>query len=494
MAVDKLVDSTQLDADLTSVANAIRTKGGTSSQLAFPSGFVSAVQAIPTGTTPTGTKQISITQNGTTTEDVTDYASAEITVNVSSGGTEVESKDVDFIDYDGTIVESYTAQEFAALSALPSNPSHTGLTSQGWNWALQDAKTYVQNHGGLVIGQMYIPTDEKTKVKIHMDGNNLSPYLGLGLNGTAVIDWGDNSSDTVTGSSVATAVHTQHTYAEAGDYTISIAVTGSANILGEAAGTYLLWEKNTSAPNSKVYRTAIKEINIGKNVNFSNNYSLTNCFCLKAITLPYGLTSLGAGLAFQNCFDLVALVIPSGVTLTTSNMCIACESLIDISLPYGLTALTANTVTNCHSLTRLYTPDSVTTFGGSTGLSRLKTLAVPINTADIPAFSAAYSLRTIEIPSSAARKFLAAALMNCWGLENITIPSGVTSIAANAFNTCQSLQYIKFEGNTPPVVDASTAFTGLPTSCKILVPTGKLSAYTSASNYPSSSTYTYQEY
>jgi len=49
MAVDKLVDSTQLDADLTSVANAIRTKGGTSADLAFPNGFVSAVGAIPTG-------------------------------------------------------------------------------------------------------------------------------------------------------------------------------------------------------------------------------------------------------------------------------------------------------------------------------------------------------------------------------------------------------------------------------------------------------------
>ena len=46
MAVDKLVDSTQLDADLTSVANAIRTKGGTSAQMAFPAGFVSAVQNI----------------------------------------------------------------------------------------------------------------------------------------------------------------------------------------------------------------------------------------------------------------------------------------------------------------------------------------------------------------------------------------------------------------------------------------------------------------
>lgn len=49
MAVDKLVDSTQLDADLTSVANAIRTKGGTSASLAFPADFVSAVEAIPTG-------------------------------------------------------------------------------------------------------------------------------------------------------------------------------------------------------------------------------------------------------------------------------------------------------------------------------------------------------------------------------------------------------------------------------------------------------------
>lgn len=40
-----IVDS----ADLTSVANAIRTKGGTSAQLAFPADFVSAIAAIPSG-------------------------------------------------------------------------------------------------------------------------------------------------------------------------------------------------------------------------------------------------------------------------------------------------------------------------------------------------------------------------------------------------------------------------------------------------------------
>lgn len=46
MALDKAIDSAVLDSGLTSVANAIRNKGGTSEVLEFPAGFVSAVNAI----------------------------------------------------------------------------------------------------------------------------------------------------------------------------------------------------------------------------------------------------------------------------------------------------------------------------------------------------------------------------------------------------------------------------------------------------------------
>ena len=56
---------------------------------------------VPQGSTPTGTKQISISQNGTTTEDVSAYASAEITVNVptSGGGSDLSAVDVFVGDY-----------------------------------------------------------------------------------------------------------------------------------------------------------------------------------------------------------------------------------------------------------------------------------------------------------------------------------------------------------------------------------------------------------
>lgn len=68
MSVDKLVDSTQLDADLTSVANAIRTKGGTSASLAFPADFVSAIQAIPSGGGGAQTATGTFTGDGQSTE------------------------------------------------------------------------------------------------------------------------------------------------------------------------------------------------------------------------------------------------------------------------------------------------------------------------------------------------------------------------------------------------------------------------------------------
>lgn len=56
-----MTDYLTTDTELTSIANAIRTKGGTSSQLVYPTGFVSAIEAIPTGGESSKTVTITLT-------------------------------------------------------------------------------------------------------------------------------------------------------------------------------------------------------------------------------------------------------------------------------------------------------------------------------------------------------------------------------------------------------------------------------------------------
>ena len=96
-------------------------------------------------TTVTYKGEILVTVNNTTKTLQTSgtWCEDDFTLTDVSGGgtTEPEEKDVDFIDYDGTLLYSYTADEFLAMDALPPNPSHDGLVAQGWNWTLAEIKT-----------------------------------------------------------------------------------------------------------------------------------------------------------------------------------------------------------------------------------------------------------------------------------------------------------------------------------------------------------------
>lgn len=55
-----MADYLTTDTELTSVADAIRAKGGTSDSLTYPDGFVSAIEAIPTGGGGVETARISV--------------------------------------------------------------------------------------------------------------------------------------------------------------------------------------------------------------------------------------------------------------------------------------------------------------------------------------------------------------------------------------------------------------------------------------------------
>jgi len=325
---------------------------------------------------------------------------------IPSGGGATKSN-VNFYDYDGTIVKSYTTQEFLALESMPANPTHEGLTAQGWNWSLADAKAYVAKYGEINIGAVYRVTDGKTRLYISLEEGRLSPVLGLGVNGSVDVDWGDGTSHgTLTGASTSTLVTISHTYAQGGDYVITLtAVEGTTMaVLGTNTGSLLFTKNGTADNNSKVYLTALKKAYLGDSV-----------------------TSIG-GNAFNGCYGLASITIPDSVT-----------------------SIGSSAFSNCHSLTSITIPDSVTSIGGN-------------------------------------------AFNGCYGLASITIPDSVTSIGGSAFSNCYGLGFIRFGSTTPPIVGGSNTFANVPTDCIIYVPEGTIEDYTSATNYPNDSVYSYVEY
>lgn len=128
MALDKLVDSAKLDSDLSSVADAIRSKGGTSAQLAFPEGFASAVQAIPTGITTETDPTVPAWAKQPTKPT---YTAAEVGAVAANQGSANAGK-VMSVGSDGTVAPQEAAAKAASIpmGQLDSTSTATVMTAQ----------------------------------------------------------------------------------------------------------------------------------------------------------------------------------------------------------------------------------------------------------------------------------------------------------------------------------------------------------------------------
>lgn len=108
-------------ATITDIADAIRAKTGKTAALKLKD-MPDEIESIETGITPSGTKTISVTENGTITQDVTNYASVEIIVDVptgTSGGEAVWFDDRnDDVKAFLTASESYSAANRATVSVV----------------------------------------------------------------------------------------------------------------------------------------------------------------------------------------------------------------------------------------------------------------------------------------------------------------------------------------------------------------------------------------
>ena len=486
--------------DLTKVASAIREKGGTSDQLVYPDGFVTAIQAIQTG-----------------------------------GGTKPGAPgDITFYDYDGTIVTSWTLEELAAKTALPDYPSHEGLTCQGWNWSLADLKT---TNRKINVGAMYITDDGKTRIYIRLEEGRTSPMLGVCPNGTVTVDWGDGTTpDTLTGASTTTIKWTpNHAYAAPGEYVIKLTVDGTMGFYGNfsSSGCSAILRYSSSDDNrNRVYRNSVQKIEIGNGVTsigdfaFDSCYSLTSitipdsvtsigdyafgsCYSLTSITIPDGVTSIG-NYEFANCYSLSSITIPDGVTSIGDYAFSRCSSIESITIPDSVTSIRGNAFRDCSSIESITIPDSVTSIGGSAfrNCSSLASITIPDGVTSIGnyEFANCYSLSSITIPDGVT-SIGDSAFESCYSLASITMPDGVTSIGEFAFGSCYSLASITIHDGvtsiggyafdscycaafydftactTVPALASTTVFNEIYDDCKIRVPAALVDEWKAATNW-----------
>ena len=412
MAFDKVVDSAVLDAGMKSVADAIRAKAGTTDLLAWPDGFKAAVEGIQTG------------GGGGTTSDVA-------------------MKDVNFYDYDGTLVASYTLAEAQALTALPDGPTHDGLTFQGWNWSLEKIHALTRP---MNVGAMYITDDGATRLHIRIAtvGRMTVPlYIGQTVANGVSIDWGDGSTaETLAGTG---NVNSTHTYAEPGDYVISL-IPGDGCTLSFGNGSFSYCVMGSTGNNGIVYCNMLQEIYIGNGVTSISDYAFAICCSLASITIPDSVTSIGK-YTFQNCYSLASITIPNGVTSISNYAFYGCYSFASITIPDGVTSIGNYTFQNCYSLA------NVTILNGVTSISDY-------------------------------------AFASCYSLASITIPDSVTSIGNSAFSSCYGMRYYDFSACTDiPSLSNTNAFKRLPSDCQMLIPAALYDEWSAATNWVTYASY-----
>ena len=269
--------------------------------------------------------------------------------------------EVNFYDYDGTILYSYTVEEVQALTELPPLPTQPGLVCQGWNYDLATIKSC---NRPVNVGATYITDDGKTRlyIRIAAEGRMTVPlYFQQTVSNGVTIDWGDgNTTQTLSGTG---NVNTTHTYSTIGDYVISLDVgNGCTLVLGYGSSSYCIM--GSTSNNGRVYCNMLQKVEIGNNVTSIGTSAFSDCYSLASVVIPNSVTSIGNN-AFYYCYSLASIVIPNSVTSIDNYAFSYCHSLASIVIPDSVTSIGSGAFYYCYSLASITIPNSVTKIGTS---------------------------------------------------------------------------------------------------------------------------------
>lgn len=466
-------------------------------------------------------------------DGLVEYADAIDNIDTSNYTLPTEPKAVNFIDYDGTLLYAYTAQEFQAMEGLPRNPWHSGLIAQGWNWTREEILDYLTRAERIDVSQNYITDDGATRLYIHK--RSLAPqyiYIHQSVSEGVKIDWGDGSEySSTTGTGGKTF---SHTYNEIGDYCIRLlpqagvfqfstnpTQTGDNINFPTLFGPYSNMGKNllqelykvelgSSIPsiggNSLWRALNLETITVPTSIEFLRYYCLSMCERLKHISIPpncvltfyclndcisikypalppnfvFGHNGIGSA---NGCLHSLAnaeyALIHDAITELPTNMFYNWFNLKSVYLPRNLEVIPANCFRQCVTLKKLVLPATVNNIGATTNVG-----------ANQYSFGACWSLTKLIIPEGPTI-WPGYTCQDCYSMAILDLPSTITAVGNNSIR-CWDIRRLIIRATVPPTLSGAN-ISQLSSSSHIYVPYSEdhsiLEAYKTATNWSTYASY-----
>ena len=418
------------ETSLTSIADSIRKKTGKKDKLAFPAGFVSEIDSIQTG-------------------------------GGSAPTEEIEEKDVNFFDYDGTLIASYTEAEAKVLTTLPTSPVHSGLVFQGWNYTLEEV---IANAEMADIGALYTTDDGATRLEIEIAEREVVKVSFSQTKAEGVsIDWGFGKSER--SAAVAGDACTSYAYEQPGRYTVTLTVDKDCEITLGANGSPLICTDYVETDGAA--HNTLRNAYIGDRVTKFNKSAFLNHYALHSISMNKGVIALGDRSFDSSSIEFIA--IPSGIDTIPYNAFDTCRCLKSISLPVSVQNLEQNSIYQCDVLKRLnlkHITNPQISVGAYNGV--ISEISVNADTAYIP------------------NNFCKA----CLGLERISFLGKVKIFYSGALSYCYNLKTVDLTHcSAVPTRQDTTILSHHGSDLKILVPAALAEEWKQATNWTSLAEY-----
>lgn len=401
---------------------------------------------------------------------------------ISGGGMIKEKPYINFYGFGGTLLHSYSLEDFNKLSSLPRVPDNiAGFKAIGWNKDIDSIKTsghhedvgaiYERLPNEVVVEELEEVNIENTKLYFHFDYPlTMTVYFRQSKENAVNLDWGDGTVDTSPSSYGVNNIVMSHNYA-AGDYALTFIVEDGAtlslgtansgvNVIGTASNSAsmtpklaALYKAEICTKDTVLLTGVFRNICGLKGVLFSDHksctiptYAFENCYSLTHVRLG-ALTSLIYDSAFRYCYVLNKLTLPPSLTSIAQYVFMECRSLSRIVIPPSVKTISNQAFQGCIALKEVVLNEGLETLGSYVfnNCYHLEKVSLPttLKTINTYLFNCCYALKKIAWPKSVSA-INAYCFVNCYSLKEVIIPEGVTTIGTNAFNGCQGLKYIAF--------------------------------------------------